>query len=156
MIFLGALTELVKILSSSVPTLFRGPIPVFMPVEHQDIVKLRLDSNIIFFEENQSAYTLEDRYAIKGSDQIAQKFGSWSKQTGMRLIESTLRWSRRRDLQGRDVPLRLFGISVYSYVSCVNAIERKQLQLHTFASSCYSVTPCLGRPICLTDVVPLG
>ena len=74
-----------------------------MSVEHQDIVKLRLDSNIIFFEENQSGYTLVDRYAIKGSDQMQQKLGSWNKQSGMRLIKSILRWNRRRDLHGAEI-----------------------------------------------------
>ena len=52
-------------------------------------------------------------------------------------------------------PLRHF-CHLYSSVSCVNAIQKKQLQLHTFSSSCFSVTACLGRPICPTAVVPVG
>ena len=47
-----------------------------------------------------------------------------------------------------DVLLRL--------ISFVNAIQKKQLQHHTFASSCFSATACLGQQISLAAVVPVG
>ena len=42
----------------------------------------------------------------------------------------------------------------HSSISCV--IRKKQLQFQTFASSCFTVTACLGRPICTAPVVPVG
>ena len=45
---------------------------------------------------------------------------------------------------------------MYSSVSCLNATQEKQLQLHTFASACFSVIACLGRPICPAAVVLVG
>ena len=40
-------------------------------------------------------------------------------------------------------------------IGCVIAIQKKQLQLHIFASSCFPVTACLGQPICPAAVVPV-
>ena len=40
--------------------------------------------------------------------------------------------------------LRLFGSSVHFSVSCVNAVQMKRLQLHTFSSSCFPFTACRG------------
>ena len=42
---------------------------------------------------------------------------------------------------------------LYLSVSCMNAVQKKQLQLHTFSSSCFSVTASPGRPICPATVV---
>ena len=104
-IFIGgsAISRLVERLSQTVPSLFRSPCPVFMSIEHESVILLRLDSNIIFFEGNEYLYTLTDRYAVKGGIQMSQMLGSWRKQSGMRLIESSHRWSRRRDLQGAAI-----------------------------------------------------
>ena len=98
----GEISSLLEMLSQSVPSLFRSPCPVFMSIEHESVIRLRLDSNMIFFEGNESLYTLTDRYAVKGN-KISQKLGSRSKHHGMRLIESIHRWNRRRDLQGAAV-----------------------------------------------------
>ena len=104
-IFIGGIeiSRVVEMLAGSIPSLFRSPCPVFMSIEHESFVNLRLDSNIIFFEGNESHYTLTDRYVVKGGNQISQKLGSWSEQSGMRLHESIHRWKRRRDLQGAAV-----------------------------------------------------
>ena len=59
-----------------------------MSIENESVIRLRLDSNMIFFEGNESVYTLTDRYAVKRGNKISQKLGSWSKHHGMRLIQS--------------------------------------------------------------------
>ena len=104
-IFIGGveISRVVEMLAGSIPSLFRSPCPVFMSIEHEIAIRLRLDSNIIFFEGNESLYTLTDRYAVKGGNKISQKLGSWSEHSGMRLLESIHRWKRRRDLQGAAV-----------------------------------------------------
>ena len=69
-------------------------------------------------------------------------------------------WSTRSHPWGKTVPAshRCFletlhhFFQLYSFVSCVNAVEKKQLQLHA-CTSCFSDTACLGRPICPTTVV---
>ena len=53
-------------------------------------------------------------------------------------------------LTGKDVFLRLFGMSV---ISCVNAIQKKQLQLHSFAPSCFPVPANLPSSCCATGLV---
>ena len=44
----------------------------------------------------------------------------------------------------------------FSAVCCMNAMEKKQLQLYTLASSIFSVTASLGRSVRPAVVVPLG
>ena len=51
---------------------------------------------------------------------------------------------------------RLHFCLLVSSVSCVNAKQKKQLQLYTYASPCFSVTACPGRPICPGAVVPVS
>ena len=102
MIFIGGnkIRRLVEILSHSEQSMFRSSSPVFMPIEYQSDFHLLLDSNIIFFKGNDSLYTLIDRYAVKGENQISQEIGIWTKDSGMKMVESIHRWNRRRDLQG--------------------------------------------------------
>ena len=102
MIFVGGnkIKKLIEMISHSEQSMYRSPSPVFMPIEHQSDFHLSLDSNIIFFKGNNSLYTLTDQYAVKGDNQISQKIGIWTKDFGMKMLESIHRWNRRRDLQG--------------------------------------------------------
>ena len=47
--------------------MFRSDCPVFMPLEYSDIVELRLDSHIIFYEQHgDGGYNLVDKFAVNG------------------------------------------------------------------------------------------
>ena len=45
--------------------------------------------------------------------------------------------------------------NLHSSVSCINAIQKKQLKLYAFASSCFSVTACTGQLIGPAAVKPM-
>ena len=47
----GAHEELLNQIVKHAPSIFTSNRPVFMPDSYSDILKLRLDSNVIFFEE---------------------------------------------------------------------------------------------------------
>ena len=49
------------------PPLFISNYPVFMPTSYKNDIKLRLDSNIIFFSDQEDgSYGLQDIFAVKG------------------------------------------------------------------------------------------
>ena len=74
------LMNLVKI----VPTIFTAGCPVFMPIEYVDLIDLRLDSNIIFFESKTSGgYNLMDIFAVKGGMPITLELGNFDMEGGM-------------------------------------------------------------------------
>ena len=41
-----------KELAMAVPKVFTSEIPVFMPIEYVDIPPMRLDSNVVYYEES--------------------------------------------------------------------------------------------------------
>ena len=58
---------LLENLLSLAPEMFRSDCPVFMPLEYSDIVELRLDSHIIFYEQHgDGGYSLVDKFAVNG------------------------------------------------------------------------------------------
>ena len=84
-----------------IPTIFTSNCPVFMPAEYSNLMKLRLDSNIVFYQEMTSErYELVDEFAVKGGSPIIVKFGEWNKIQGITLTNSMYRWERRTDLMG--------------------------------------------------------
>ena len=100
-IFLGSQPNrnLVNELANEEPSMFASNIPVFMPVEY-DLVKLRLDSNICFFQEELATFKLIDKFAVKGGPPITLALGKWDKSNGITFQRSMNRWERRTNLKG--------------------------------------------------------
>ena len=93
--------DLIRKLAKHVPSLFSSECPVFIPTEYDEDIDLRLDSNIIFYkEETMHAYTLADKFAVKGGPKIVLSLGNWNVKEGVTLQQSMNRWDRRIDLKG--------------------------------------------------------
>ena len=91
---------LIKHISDVAPSLFRPNYPLFMPYSYQNDIQLRLDSNIIFFKDNDNGtFELHDIFAVKGGPLIRLEVGKWNLENGMSLTKSMNRWDRRTDLQ---------------------------------------------------------
>ena len=92
--------ELVRQLAIDVPTIFASGCPLFLPVEYKNEIKLRLDSNVIFYEGPiDGKYKFMDIFAVKNESPITLGLGIWQKSTGIDLYMSNNRWDRRRDLK---------------------------------------------------------
>ena len=102
LIFLGHGHEkLLKKLADDAPLLLSTNYPIFMPTSYKTDIKLRLDSNVLFYEEkNVGNYELFDIFAVKAGPPIALEVGKWNFDNGMTLITSMNRWDRRTKLHG--------------------------------------------------------
>ena len=103
LIFIGsrAHEKLIKQLAQISPFTFSSNCPVFMPIEYEKHIELRLDSNIVFYKKvSEYEYTLLDKFSVKGGPPITQKLGSWNKDAGLELHASKFRWNRRTDSNG--------------------------------------------------------
>ena len=86
------------------PLMFRLNAPVFMPLEYSDMIELKLDSNIVFYEVDKTGtYKLLDKYAVKGGPPITTELGTWDVSLGMKLHNYKNRWDRRTDLKGAEI-----------------------------------------------------
>ena len=95
--------DLIMNLATHLPSLFSSNIPVFMPAEYTTFISLRLDSNVIFYEnERPGTYELVDTFAVKGGPPIVIPVGYWNIEEGVILKESMNRWDRRTDLKGAN------------------------------------------------------
>ena len=93
--------NLLKHLDEVAPSLLISNYPVFLPISYQNDIKLRLDSNIIFYRENDNRnYELYDIFAVKGGPSIKLEVGKWSFDDGIILSKSMNRWDRRTNLEG--------------------------------------------------------
>jgi hypothetical protein len=74
--------------------------PIFMEWNPMLIIKLQLDTNIIFYEPlDNGECKLYEQYSIMGGPSITNEIGTWNKSRG--LSHSKLnRWERRSDLRG--------------------------------------------------------
>ena len=90
---------LVSKLANEIPSLFISNCPVFMPFDF-DIVTLRLDSNIIFFQDDTKSIKLVDKFAVEGGKAIHLVIGNWDVSSGIRFQLKMNRWERRIDLRG--------------------------------------------------------
>ena len=97
--------ELVELLSREVPSVFTSNCPVLMPIDYDDLVKLRLDSNIIYYQKgtNPDSYKLVDKFAVKERPLITLHIGTWDTSNGIILEKSLNRWDRRTDLKGVEI-----------------------------------------------------
>ena len=100
--------DLLGRISEIEPTILRSKCPVFMPKEYSNMMKLRLDSNIIFYEELRpiktegwgAEFKLFDVFAVKGGPEITLELGKWEVVNGVKLEGRLSRWERRVDLHG--------------------------------------------------------
>ena len=100
----GDQRELLNDIEQVQPLMFRLNTPVFMPVWYSDMIELKLDSNIIFYkEEEPGTYELLDKFAVKGGPPIIIKLGKWDSSYGMRIHNYKDRWDRRTDLKGAEI-----------------------------------------------------
>ena len=85
-------------------SLLRSSSPVFMPREYSNMVELRLDSNIIFYEKDtEDKYNLMDIFAVKGDNPVGIEIGSWRQGFGVQLGKRKNRWERRTDMMGATI-----------------------------------------------------
>ena len=92
--------KLLKHLSDGAPSILTSNYPVFIPFSYKKDIQLRLDSNILFYRDNDIAnYELYDIFAVKAGPAIALEVGNWNFDNGMTLITSMNRWDRRTNLQ---------------------------------------------------------
>lgn len=83
------------------PLVFRSGCPIFMPLENFQMIELKLDSNVIFYEkEDDSKYNLVDTFAVNGGPPIVLRLGTWYENIGVKLEMRMNRWERRTDLMG--------------------------------------------------------
>ena len=92
---------LLEQLAKTVPSIFSSNYPVFMPNDYSNDIDLRLDSNVIFYnEETTGNYELIDKFTIKGGPTMVETLAYWSIEEGIILQTSMNRWDRRSDLKG--------------------------------------------------------
>ena len=100
-IFVGTHKDLLIQLTQLAPTFFQTDLLAFMPLNAQNLIKLRLDTNIIFYDKvSHTEYRLEDSFAVKGGPAITLNLGIWNKDNGIKFHRSISRWGRRTDLEG--------------------------------------------------------
>ena len=80
--------------------IFRSNCPIFMPLDFSNKVELRLDTNLIFYQNEGLAYTVVDIFAVNGGSPIVLDLGLWKESKGLQLAKSINRWDRRTDLMG--------------------------------------------------------
>ena len=91
--------ELLRHLMKGASTIFTSNHPFFMPLTYQNAIQLRLDSNIVFYDNKAGNYEMYDIFAVKGGPFITMDVGSWNLNNGMMLSKSLNRWDRRTNLQ---------------------------------------------------------
>ena len=94
-------SELLQQLGKTSPLFFNSDYPTYMPKEYTNLIKLRLDSNVIFYERDadKNVINLLDIYSVKGSPLITLYIGKWHAKNGVTMQMSTYRWTRRTDLK---------------------------------------------------------
>ena len=128
--------ELIKEIS---PSLFHSPLPVFMPIEYASHIRLRLDSNTLFYKVvGAQQFMLVDIFTVKDGKPIMQDLGSWKEGSGLQLFLSKNRWNRRTDLDGAEVIETLsyyknYGEPKYENGSLIGSAGLYPDILHTFA-----------------------
>ena len=81
--------------------IFRSDCPIFLPMEYSNVMTLRLDSNIVFYgDQEDGSYSLVDKFAVNGEPEFFVNMGIWENNNGVKLTEKTYRWDRRTDLLG--------------------------------------------------------
>ena len=96
--------DMVALIKETSPSLFHSPLPVFMPIEYASHIRLRLDSNTLFYKViGEQQFMLVDIFSVKDGKPIMQDLGSWKEGSGLHLFHSKNRWNRRTDLDGAEI-----------------------------------------------------
>ena len=107
--------KIVKHLAELAPTIFSSNCPVFMPIEYAKYIKLRLDSNLIFYNKEESDhYELIDQFAVKGGPTVQELVGYWEIKKGITFHKKMNRWERRNNLKGATLVNCLLENGIYS------------------------------------------
>ena len=107
--------KLLQNLANTVPSIFTSSIPVFMSKNCMNEINLRLDSNVIFYEEEApGVIEFVDIFAIGGGPTITKTLGYWNVDEGINLQASMNRWDRRTDLRGTTFRNCLFTTGDWS------------------------------------------
>ena len=97
--------QTIEVIANERP-IFRSNCPIFLPLDFSDMVELRLDSNMIFYQKEGQTYNVVDKFTVNGSSPIVLDLGLWNASEGLALSMSRNRWDRRTDLMGTT-----FGIA---------------------------------------------
>ena len=97
------------------PLMFSSNIPTFMPLYYSDMIRLRLDTNVLFYEKERGRIKMTDKYAVKDGPPIALDFGAWDSFGGLQLKAKKSRHDRRRDLMGATLNNGVFSMGFMSY-----------------------------------------
>lgn len=120
LIFVGsnANNALLEDLQINVPDMFRSDCPVFMPRGYLNMVKQRLDNNVIFYENFNETYNLTDIFAVNGGPTISLPLASWDHRNHFQLQMGLNRWDRRTDLRGAKFVNTLWFNGRLAYFIC--------------------------------------
>ena len=81
--------QLLAHIASLEPLIFSSNSPTFVPMLYSDMVRLRFDTNVLFYEGElgfgRRRTKITDRFAIKGGPPIAQDLATWDRSTGLQL-----------------------------------------------------------------------
>ena len=85
------------------PTIWTSNCPAFMPLEYVGNINLRLDSNVVFYEEHgPEKYRLVDIFTVKGAQLMKIDMCIWEYLKEFTFLSQKNRWDRRSDLQGAN------------------------------------------------------
>ena len=101
-IFVGNRThkDMLDMLQSVVPDMFRSDCPIFLPIGYSRTVEMKLDNNIVFYENQvHGRYSLIDKFTVNGGPEIIKEIGTWDI-NGINMKQKMNRWDRRTDLMG--------------------------------------------------------
>ena len=81
--------QLLAHIASLEPLIFSSNSPTFVPMLYSDMVRLRFDTNVLFYEGElgfgRRRTKITDRFAIKGGPPIALDLASWDRSGGLQL-----------------------------------------------------------------------
>ncbi len=98
--------------------LFKAKTATLIPKQADwSYLKLRLDSQLYFYDTVGSIIYLYEVYAIKSGPQMVRQIGQWSSDIGLKIPELNL-WQRRSDLMGTTI---INGVMTWSMFNKVTA-----------------------------------
>ena len=82
--------------------MFTSECPVFIPREYLNATRLRLDSNILFYQhiKETGENRVTDIFAVKGGEPRVVEVAKWSGTYGFNFVGNINRWDRRVNLKG--------------------------------------------------------
>ena len=96
--------QLLAHIASLEPLIFSSNSPTFMPMYYSDMIRLRFDTNVIFYKKELGGRTkIADQFAIKDGPPIALDLATWDRSGGLQLKGKKGRFDRRRDLMGAPI-----------------------------------------------------